>query len=116
MKTLSSVTTRRDRCYLFGRRGQKLPGKQMIKAWQCLSVTLEMMGDMDMPRFEHLLEAFRYATIGARQKGIIEQLNEMPPLDPSTKTPDLEKLFQTLYALDRKRKSVKSTEIDFRTK
>jgi acyl transferase domain-containing protein len=67
MKTLSSVLTRRDRCYLFGRRGQAMSPPQAAAAWFHLSERIEAMGDLDVPKFNDLLIAFRVSTVRARR-------------------------------------------------
>lgn len=63
MKTLSSVLTRRDRCYLIGRRANTLTMGQADHAWRILASKLENMGDMDVPKFNDLLIAIRVATV-----------------------------------------------------
>lgn len=68
VKTLSHVITRRDRCYLFGRRGRKLNQLQAAEAWWAFPEKLEEMGDMDIPKFKHLLIAFRDATVLAKKR------------------------------------------------
>lgn len=67
MKTLSSVLTRRDRCYLFGRRAQAVTAAQAAAAWFHLSERIEAMGSMDIPKFNDLLIAFRVSTVRAKR-------------------------------------------------
>lgn len=66
MKTMSSVMTRRDRCYLIGRRGLRLTSYQAVKAWFHLADQIERMGDKDVPRFNDLLIAFEVAAVKAK--------------------------------------------------
>lgn len=68
MKTMSSVLTRRDRCYVIGRRGSALRPEQAFVAWYKLSEMIEEMGKMDVPKFNDLLIAFRVSTVYARRK------------------------------------------------
>jgi hypothetical protein len=67
MKTMSSVTTRRDRCYLIGRRGQRLSPAQAAAAWFHVSEKIEAMGESDVPKFNDILIAFHVAAILARR-------------------------------------------------
>lgn len=67
MKTMSSVLTRRDRCYLFGRRAFKLNPNQAQFAWWHLAELIERMGELDVPKFNDLLVAVRVATVRARR-------------------------------------------------
>jgi hypothetical protein len=83
MKTLGSVLTRRDRCYLFGRRAAKLAPAEAAIAWRVLAGRVEAMGDMDVPKFNDLLISIRVATVAARR-------HSRPPtcnLQPSTINP-----------------------------
>lgn len=59
--------TRRDRCYLIGRRAGQLGYYQAAKAWFILAADLEAMGERDLPKFNELLGSIRVATIAARQ-------------------------------------------------
>jgi len=59
--------TRRDRCYLLGRRASFLTGRKAAQAWRVLAHKVEAMGDMDMPKFMDLLVAIRTATIIGRR-------------------------------------------------
>ena len=68
MKTLSSVMTRRDRCYLFGRRACRLSPEEARRAWQSLALQVEALGEKDVPKFNDLLIAVRVATVGAKGK------------------------------------------------
>lgn len=67
MKTLSSVLTRRDRCYLFGRRAIRLTPPQAAEAWYKLAEKVESMGDLDVPKFNDLLIALRVATVSVKR-------------------------------------------------
>lgn len=67
MKTLSYVLTRRDRCDLFGRRASTLTPAQAAAAWFHLAERIEAMGDLDVPKFNDLLIAFRVAHVRARR-------------------------------------------------
>lgn len=68
MKTLSSILTRRDRCYVFGRRALRLPPPQAAEAWYAFAEKVEAMGALDIPKFNDVLIAFRVATIRARKE------------------------------------------------
>jgi len=68
MKTLSSLLTRRDRCYVFGRRAAKLTPPQAVEAWYALSEKVEAMGEMDVPKFNDLLIAMRVATVRGKRE------------------------------------------------
>lgn len=72
MKTMSSITTRRDRCYLIGRRAQRLSPAQAADAWQRLAEKVEGFSLHDVPKFADLLSAVREATVLARRKGKFE--------------------------------------------
>lgn len=61
------MLTRRDQCYLNGRRASRLNPKQAAKAWQHLAANLERFGDLDVPKYSHLITAIRAATIIARR-------------------------------------------------
>lgn len=67
MKTLSHVMTRRDRCYLFGRRAARLTSAQAAEAWFEFSSRIEELGEADVPKFNDMLIAFRAATVRARR-------------------------------------------------
>lgn len=58
--------TRRDRCYLIGRRAAKLNDEQAAKAWKFLASRLDKLGDKDVPKFTDLLVAIRMATLAGR--------------------------------------------------
>jgi phosphoglycerate-specific signal transduction histidine kinase len=62
LRTLSDVTTRRDRCLLFGRRMEKLTPMQAWHAWRRLAAKLRDLGDKDVPKFNDLLIAIDTAT------------------------------------------------------
>lgn len=59
MKSLP--TTRRDRCYVIGRRAQKLIPSQAARAWLALARALERMGEKDVPKFNDLLASIHAA-------------------------------------------------------
>lgn len=67
MKTISSVLTRRDRCYLFARSANRLNPAQAAAAWFHLAQKIEALGDLDVPKFNDLLSSFRTATVRARR-------------------------------------------------
>lgn len=73
MKTLSSVTTRRDRCLLFGRRAARLTPTQAYKAWWKLAEKLKEFGDKDVPKFNDLLIAIDTATRSSRMTHAAKQ-------------------------------------------
>lgn len=58
--------TRRDRCYFIGRRAVRLDRESAADAWKALGAMLEEMGNADVPKFNQLLWAIRYATIRGR--------------------------------------------------
>lgn len=60
--------TRRDKCHLIARRAAKLSSPQAVIAWMSLAQSLDEFGEMDMPKFKHLLRAIRVATINASRK------------------------------------------------
>lgn len=62
-----SVTTRRDRCYLIGRRCQRLDPAQAAAAWYHFAERLERFGEMDVPKFNDILIACHVAAIRARR-------------------------------------------------
>ncbi len=68
MKTLHSITNRRDRCYLFGRRASRLNSAQATAAWRQLATAFEDMGNFDVPKFNDVLAAYRTATKIGRKK------------------------------------------------
>lgn len=56
--------TRRDKCFLTGKRAAKLTARQSALAWHALAVQLEEeLAEMDVPKFAHLLQSVRSATI-----------------------------------------------------
>lgn len=68
-------TTRRDMCYLIGKRASKLTPPQMVAAWQMLARQLEdRLAEMDVPKFRDLLALVRAATIRAKAKAKTEAL------------------------------------------
>ncbi len=65
--TGGQAMTRRDLCYLVGRRAARLSFTQSAKAWQSLARSLEGLSDKDIPKFHDVMDAVRVATIVARQ-------------------------------------------------
>ena len=51
--------TRRDKCFTVGSRCLRLTQVQSSVAWRSLGEEMERMGDMDMPKFKHLLKAIQ---------------------------------------------------------
>jgi hypothetical protein len=64
--------TRRDQCYLVGRRARTCNIAQCVAAWLDLSQRVEKMGDMDIPKFRDLIRAVRLATIAGKM------INDLP--------------------------------------
>jgi hypothetical protein len=60
------MLTRRDRCYLFGRRAGRLTPPQAAEAWYALAGLVEDMGEADVPKFNDLLIAVHVATRKAK--------------------------------------------------
>ena len=67
MNSLAHALTRRDRCDLIGRRASLLTPPQAAQAWFRLAEKVELMGEMDVPKFNDLLIAIRVATILAKR-------------------------------------------------
>jgi hypothetical protein len=63
----STVKTRRDMCYVIGKRAALLKPAQAALAWASLSEQIEAMGSLDIPKFINVLSAIRTATIKGRQ-------------------------------------------------
>jgi hypothetical protein len=55
--------TRRDQCYLVGKRAARLKRRQAATAWLQLAYMLQEMGELDIPKYRHLIRAIRRATI-----------------------------------------------------
>lgn len=71
MKTMASVLTRRDRCYLIGRRAFRLSPAQAAAAWFHFAGKVEALGDRDVPKFNDLLIGFHVsAKLARRTTGI----------------------------------------------
>lgn len=64
---MSSVTTRRDRCYLIARRMRRLSLKQAGFAWHHLAEHIERMGSLDVPKFNDLLIATHVSAMRAHR-------------------------------------------------
>lgn len=106
---MASVTTRRDRCYLIGRRAAKLTPHQAALAWYKLAQLVEALGEKDVPKFNDLLIAFRVANLRALRPGVAMILQFANHWDPNPKTPlDLDSLMQQIYRIKRSR--VKKSE------
>lgn len=69
---------RRDLCFLRGKRAARLTYAQSATAWATLASELCSLGDIDLPKFKHLAEAIKKATIAGRQE---------PPTDSQHKLP-----------------------------
>jgi|SRR5688572_17484946 len=67
MKTMAHVLTRRDRCYLIGRRAATCSPDQAVAAWNHLARMVEKFGEKGVPKFNDLLIAVRVATVFAKQ-------------------------------------------------
>lgn len=63
----STFLTRRDQCYSTGRRMATLNDGQSVKAWKLLALRVEVMGDLDVPKFVDLIAAIRQSTISGKQ-------------------------------------------------
>lgn len=62
---MSARLTRRDRCYLVGKRALTLTDREA--AWRIVAELLnEEMAERDVPKFEDLIGAIRGATIGIK--------------------------------------------------
>jgi hypothetical protein len=59
--------TRRDKCFLTGKRALQLSPNQATAAWRHMALFVERMGDKDIPKFADMLAAFRVATILGKQ-------------------------------------------------
>lgn len=57
--------TRRDLCYLVGKRAFKLHPNQAAAAWYRFATLVEGFGERDIPKFRDLLGAMRHSTIKA---------------------------------------------------
>lgn len=58
--------TRRDRCYLVGKRAGMLAHHQAARAWRMLAADIEAFGQADVPKFNQLLAAVRRSTIHSK--------------------------------------------------
>jgi hypothetical protein len=67
MATMKKLT-RRDRCFLVGRRAGKLNYSQAITAWFAFAVRVEEFGEKDVPKFNDILTAMRDATKVAKKE------------------------------------------------
>lgn len=66
----SKFGTRRDACFFVGKRAAMLSTAEACTAWQILSLKVQTMEDMDIPKFRDMLSAVRSSTIIARQHTI----------------------------------------------
>lgn len=66
---------RRDLCHLVGKRAQKLDPTRAAYAWYYVAGNLDAMDTMDMPKFRHLLQAIRKATILSARLDITHPIN-----------------------------------------
>ena len=67
--------TRRDQCYLVGRRALTLNPDEAALAWKALASQLEEMGKRDMPKYADLIRAVRASTItGKHLRGQLVKL------------------------------------------
>ena len=57
--------TRRDKCFVLGRRLQKTDPDIGARAWKYLGITLECMQHRDMIKFADIMEAIRKAQLDA---------------------------------------------------
>lgn len=60
--------TRRDYCYVLGRRIAHATSKEAAVAWMLLAMKLELMGELDIPKFNDLTHAIREAHLEARHE------------------------------------------------
>lgn len=74
--------TRRDQCYFVGKRAYRLHPIQAAYAWYYISGQLEAMGEMDIPKFRHLLQMIRRANILAARADTTSPISH--PLYEST--------------------------------
>lgn len=59
--------TRRDLCYLVGRRAQRLGEGEAAIAWKVLAQGLEDLGERDVPKFADVLGLIRGAHLATRK-------------------------------------------------
>lgn len=59
--------TRRDKCYLVGKRASQLSRYQRAYAWHLLAADLMALGNKDIPKFQDIVKAIRQATIQAKR-------------------------------------------------
>jgi hypothetical protein len=78
--------TRRDQCYFVGKRAYRLHPVRAGYAWYYLATRLEEMGNMDVPKFRHLLHTVRKATILAAKLDTTIPINH--PLYEHAAEPD----------------------------
>lgn len=68
MSTRNQKLPRRDLLDVIGRRMARLTPDQAVVAWAELARRVEALGEMDLPKFKHLVQAIRSATIAGRQR------------------------------------------------
>lgn len=59
---------RRDQCWFLGRRMNRLNPFQAAIAWFALARRLEELGEMDVPKYMHLMTSLRAIQLKARKK------------------------------------------------
>ena len=69
MSTRNQKPPRRDLLDVVGRRMARLTPDQAAAAWAELARRVEALGEVDLPKFKHLVEAIRKATIAGKQSG-----------------------------------------------
>lgn len=72
MKSSLWNNTRRDMCYLVGRRAGRLNTVQAAQAWAFLARNMERMGELDVPKFSDLITTIRAATIHTLRKSPVD--------------------------------------------
>ncbi|HXJ75742.1 MAG TPA: hypothetical protein VNM37_22990, partial [Candidatus Dormibacteraeota bacterium] len=60
--------TRRDLCYLLGRRGSRFNLLQSAEAWGILCRQLEALGEKDVPKWMDVMVAINVARISAKRR------------------------------------------------
>lgn len=62
----AKALSRRDQCYLAGKRGSLLTKTEAARAWFILAEQIEGYGDIDVPKFRDVITAIRSATIRSK--------------------------------------------------
>ena len=68
MSARNQKLPRRDLLDVIGRRMARLTPDQTAVAWAELARRVEALGEVDLPKFKHLVQAIRKATIAGRQR------------------------------------------------